>query len=73
MLDERGRDIGEPVCEIRYVPATPELVAQTRANLTKVLEHIFSKQNGRPVKVEVMWGEKPDWYGIDRVGPPPKG
>ena len=73
MLDARGRDIGEPVCEIHYVPATPELVAKTRANLTNVLERIYTRQNGCPVKVEVMWGEKPSWYGIDRVGPPPKG
>lgn len=73
MLDARGRDIGEPVCEVRYVPATPELVARTRANLTAVLERIYTAHNGAPTKCEVLWGEKPSWYGIDRVGPPPKG
>lgn len=73
MLDVRGRDIGEPTFEIRYVPATPELVARTRANLTAELERIYSRLAGRPIKVDVIWGEKPSWYGIDRVGPPPKG
>ena len=42
MLDERGRDIGEPVCDVVYLPATPELVARTRANVERVLQNIYT-------------------------------
>ena len=60
MLDERGRDIGEPVCDVVYLPATPELVAKTRANVERVLQNIYTKINGYPTKVKVYWDGVPE-------------
>lgn len=63
MTDERGRDIGSPTVIIEYVPATPELVEQTRRNIEAALSKIRSRIEGRPMKVTVDWGEKPEGYG----------
>lgn len=60
MLDERGRDIGEPICEVVYLPATPELVAKTRANFERVLGNIHTKMNGYPTKATVYWDGVPE-------------
>ena len=57
MLDARGRDIGEPTGEVVYVPATPELVARTRANITHVAETIYTRLNGYPTQIEILWEE----------------
>ena len=65
MLDERGRDIWDPKVSVRYVPATPELVAQTRAGIKRAVENMLYARDGYRSEVEILWGEKPAGYGID--------
>lgn len=73
MLDKRGRDIGEPVVEVFYDPATPESVARNRENLDRTLSQIFTEFYGRPTRMRVLWPEtKPSWYGKHRIGLPKK-
>lgn len=58
-----ARDIGKPMIKVTYLPATPEQVEQNRKNLMMAIESIESRLNGRPTKVSIDFGEKPEHYG----------
>lgn len=66
----KKRDQGTPTVVVHYLPATPEKVAETRRNLNRALDQMYSEHYGQPVHLDIDWGEKPDWYGKDYVSHP---
>lgn len=63
MLDAKGRDIGEPVITFcRGGRATPQQVAAARADLVRTRERLYTRLNGCPTQVEVLWDTAGEWY-----------
>lgn len=69
MLDARGRDIGEPVIGFYRTEATPQQVAAARANLVDTLERIYTRINGYPTQVEVLWDSAEEWFYKQPLAP----
>lgn len=62
----KPRDLGRPTVRIHYVDATPEEIMQNRKNVEQALTLMLERTLGyHPTKFD--WGEKPEWYGKDRV------
>ena len=57
MIDEKGRDIGEPTVNIIRRHGTPEEVAYYRENFRLALSRFYSSIYGRPVKITLDWTE----------------
>ncbi len=55
--ERKKRDQGEPRVWVRFLPATPERVEQTRRNRQYATETGLRELYGHPVKVTIHWDE----------------
>lgn len=63
----KPRDIGTPTVIVRYIEATPEQVEQFRESRRRVIDQMYSEIYGKPMHMNVDFGETPLDYGKTRV------